>query len=167
MLLLADLRLVKLRLLLAKALQVSVGALNYMQYKDSDGDWYTVVNDNDIQDGLTCFHGAELHLTVLRRGMADAVRTSVVDKGAQPQQPSPAEPALAIRDAATNAGPSALHDTSDTTDRLNELRTAVESGCIEQWARQGTRLKKAIKLAKRAIDAGLLCVGRAKRSFLR
>ena len=53
-----------LRPLLAKALQVSAGVLNYMQYEDADGDWYTVVNDNDIREGLERFHGSELRLQV-------------------------------------------------------------------------------------------------------
>jgi hypothetical protein len=36
--------------------------VNYLQYQDDDGDWYTVVDQRDIEDGLSAFRRAELRL---------------------------------------------------------------------------------------------------------
>ena len=43
-------------------------AVNYLQYQDDDGDWYTVVDQRDIEDGLSAFRRAELRLQARAAG---------------------------------------------------------------------------------------------------
>jgi hypothetical protein len=45
-----DLNLAAIKQRIAAAMQVSTLALNYMQYQDAEGDWYTLMNDEDIHE---------------------------------------------------------------------------------------------------------------------
>ena len=83
---------------------------------------------------------------VLRRGAADAVQQPAA-AAASPQRAS--HRARPIEDAPPPAPPPA-----PPRDELAELREAVDQGCIEEWAAAG-RLRRATRLAKKAVDAGV------------
>jgi hypothetical protein len=45
-----NLNLAAIKQRIAAAMQVSTLALNYMQYQDAEGDWFTLMNDDDIHE---------------------------------------------------------------------------------------------------------------------
>jgi hypothetical protein len=71
-----------LRPLLAKAMNSSADALNYMQFQDGDGDWITVCKDADILDGVDELGGSRLRLQILWRGARDAFTKQLDPVGA-------------------------------------------------------------------------------------